>query len=239
MLKTAKNYAEHFGAKFVFTGEVLGQRPMSQHLRTMKMIEKECGLAGYLLRPLSAKLLDITVPEQSGWINRENLYAIEGRSRKIQMKLAEEFNIVDYPAPAGGCCVLLDKNYTKKFKDLIAYSSRETITWEQLTLLKVGRHLRIHPQLKVIVGREEAENNFLNRYASTHHLFKSTKFPGATVVADGLIDETNEKIIASIAAYYSDARLHQTVEIVHTFCNTMKLVTVPPAVAQEILKMRI
>lgn len=239
MLKTAKNYAEQCQAKFVFTGEVLGQRPMSQHLRTMKMIEKECGLAGYLLRPLSAKLLDITVPEQSGWVNREHLYAIEGRSRKAQIKLAEEFNITDFPAPAGGCCVLVDKNYAKKFKDLAAYSSRETITWEQLTLLKVGRHLRIHPQLKVIVGREEAENNFLNRYASTNHLFKPARYPGATVLADGLIDENNEKVIASISAYYSDARLHQSVEIVHTFDNTMKLLTVPPASAQEILKIRI
>jgi len=239
MLKTAKIYAEKCDAKFVFTGEVLGQRPMSQHLGTMKLIEKESGLKGYLLRPLSAKLLDSTVPEQSGWVNRDHLYSIEGRTRKEQMKLAEEFNIKDYPTPAGGCCVLVDKNYAKKFKDLITFSQRDTITMEQLTLLKVGRHLRVYHQLKVIVGREEAENNFLNHYVEKYHLFKSSGFPGASVLADGLVDEIHETIIASIAAYYSDARTHKSVEIMHSFNKDVRLITAAPASENTILKMRI
>ena len=105
--------------------------------------------------------------------------------------------------------------------------------------MNIGRHLRIHPQLKAIAGREEAENNFLEQFFGTYHLFKSANFPGATVLADGVIDEINEKIIASIAAYYSDARLHQHVEIMHTFGNYTNIISVTPASAQDIIKMRI
>src|SRR3990170_2260758 len=120
MLKKAKQYMEETGASFIVTGEVLGQRPMSQRKDAMRLIEKEADLKGLVLRPLSAKFLPVTIPEKEGWVDREKLLNIQGRSRKPQMKLADDLGIRDYPCPAGGC-LLTDPSFAKRMKDLIHY----------------------------------------------------------------------------------------------------------------------
>lgn len=239
MLKMAKKLAEKINAKFIFTGEVLGQRPMSQYKTTLKLIEKESGLEGLLLRPLSAKLLNETIPEKEKWVNRENLYDIQGRSRKIQIELAKKFAISHYPSPAGGCCVLVDKNYATKFKDLLKYKPKDSISFDDLILLKVGRHFRIKPVLKIIVGREEAENNFLLLYNKNRHVFKTKDFPGAIILAEGIIDAKNEKLISQIAAYFSDAKSLSSVSVLHYYEDNANLVEVAPITETELNQWRI
>jgi tRNA-specific 2-thiouridylase len=155
MLEEAREFMEMTGSDFIVTGEVLGQRPMSQQRNTLAMIEKEAGLKGYVLRPLSAKLMDMTIPEKEGLVDREKLYAFNGRSRKPQMALAEEFGLTDYPAPAGGC-LLTEPNYSYRLKELLHHDPDPSL--EELHLLRLGRHFRLSPTCKAIVGRDEREN---------------------------------------------------------------------------------
>lgn len=239
MIKIAKEYSAKYDAKFIFTGEVLGQRPMSQHKYTLRLIEKESGCQGYLLRPLSAKLLEETVPEKMGWVNRNNLYDIKGRSRKIQLQLAKEFGIRDYSPPAGGCCFLVDINYARRFQDLVKHIGKEKIDMEKLNLLKLGRHFRINANLKIIVGREEKENKLLEQYADNRSLFKCLNYPGAVAITEGNVDEESEKIIASIAAYYSDGRKQKEVEVIHINKEGEKIIRINPAKEQELNRWRI
>ncbi|HJV33568.1 hypothetical protein [Geomonas sp.] len=158
LLKKAKEYMQEIGADFVFTGEVLGQRPMSQRRDTLRVIERESGLDGLLLRPLSAKHFQPTVPEQEGWVDREKLLAIQGRSRKEQMELAEELDVKNYPCPAGGC-LLTELSFVGKVRDVFDHSDQ--LNPRDFRLLKLGRHFRIGKRTKVIVGRNEAENQLL------------------------------------------------------------------------------
>lgn len=153
--KKAKEYMQKKGASFVFTGEVLGQRPMSQLRQAMGIIERESGLKGYLLRPLSAKLFPPTIPEEKGIVDRNRLLAIAGRSRKTQITLAKNFNIKDYPCSSGGC-LLTDKGFAARMKDLMKY--RPDFTLSDVQLLKYGRHFRFSPKVKLVVGRNEEEN---------------------------------------------------------------------------------
>ena len=157
ILKKAKKIAEEIGADFVFTGEVLDERPMSQHYGALKLVEEESGLKGKILRPLSAKLLPETVMEKKGLVDREKLLGIRGRSRKPQLRLAEEFNIKSYPSPAGGC-LLTCREYANKLRDL--FKHKKHCSMADAALLSVGRHCRLG-ESKIIVGRNEAENNVL------------------------------------------------------------------------------
>jgi tRNA U34 2-thiouridine synthase MnmA/TrmU len=150
MFKKAKDFMLESGASFIVTGEVLGQRPMSQRRNTMLLIEKEAGLDDLILRPLSAKFLPPTIPEREGWINRDKLLAIHGRSRKPQIKLAEDLGIRDYPCPAGGC-LLTDPIFAKRVKDLMVHQIDFSLN--DIHLLKIGRHYRLSPKLKLIIGR--------------------------------------------------------------------------------------
>jgi tRNA U34 2-thiouridine synthase MnmA/TrmU len=205
MFRRAKAYMEEIGAQFVFSGEVLGQRPMSQHRRAMDVIARESGLEGFLVRPLSAKLLDPTEPEKRGWLDREKLGDISGRSRKKQMELAKEFGIEDFPQPAGGCCYLIDENYARKLRDLWEHKGERTYTLEEALLLKVGRHLRLSPSAKLIVGRDESENNFLRRYAAGRVALTARDAPGALALMEGVPAPGDMEAAAGVAAYYSDA----------------------------------
>ena len=159
LLKKAKRYAKEMGAAFIFTGEVVGQRPMSQHKATLDLIEREAGLKGKIVRPLSAKLLPKTEAEEKGLINKEDLMDISGRSRKKQIELTKKFNITKYPC-AGGGCLLTDKEFARKLRDLFEHKKR--ITVKEVNLLKVGRHFRLGKN-KIIVGRNKAENELLMR----------------------------------------------------------------------------
>ncbi len=157
-LRKAGEYMAECGADFIITGEVLGQRPMSQRKDAMRLVERECGLQGLLLRPLSARHLPPTIPEQEGWVDRESLLGISGRSRKEQMRLAGEMVIKGYPIPAGGC-LLTEPSFLSKIRDVFAHA--EELTMRQFSLLRVGRHFRLGPRTKVIIGRNEAENEVL------------------------------------------------------------------------------
>ncbi|HEY6838018.1 MAG TPA: hypothetical protein VI389_04670, partial [Geobacteraceae bacterium] len=153
-----KEYMAESGADFVITGEVLGQRPMSQRRDTLRVIERESGLEGLLLRPLSAKHFPPTIPEQEGWIDRDKLLAIQGRSRKEQMQLASELDVKNYPCPAGGC-LLTELSFVSKIRDVFDHSDQ--LNLRDFRLLKLGRHFRIGPRTKVLIGRDEAENAVL------------------------------------------------------------------------------
>lgn len=206
MLKHMRGLMDRFGAQFVFTGEVLGQRPMSQHRRAMKTIETESGLSGLVLRPLSAQLLDPTIPEMKGWVDREKLLALSGRSRKPQMEIAADRGLEDYPQPAGGCCYLADPQFSQRLKDFFLHNGKKSLTHEDVILLKVGRHLRLSDRLKVIVGRNEKENNFLQSYEKNRPVFRALDTGSARVLAESAGELSSEECttIASIAARYSD-----------------------------------
>jgi tRNA-specific 2-thiouridylase len=158
LLRKAKEHMAACGADFVITGEVLGQRPMSQRRDTLNLIERESGLAGLLLRPLSARHFNPTIPEQEGWVDRSRLLAIQGRSRKEQMQLAEDLDVTNYPCPAGGC-LLTELSFVSKIRDVFDHC--EVLNLRDFRLLKVGRHFRIGRRTKVIIGRNETENLML------------------------------------------------------------------------------
>ncbi len=201
ILKKAKIMAEEMDAKFIFTGEVVGQRPMSQHRRTLDLIEKEAGLEGKLLRPLSAQLLPETEAERMGWVDRNALLAISGRSRKPQIELAEEIGIVDYPCPAGGC-LLTSKEFASKLRDLLEHNG-DRLTAGDIALLKVGRHFRVENR-KVIIGRDQAENDRLRAlYNEDLTLLEPLSVPGPVCLVEGDPLDSVE-IIAALVARYSD-----------------------------------
>lgn len=158
LLRKAKEYMAESGADFVITGEVLGQRPMSQRRDAMRVIERESGLEGLLLRPLSAQFFEPTIPEREGWVDRAKLLSIKGRSRKEQMQLADELDVKNYPCPAGGC-LLTELSFVPKVRDVFDHS--DELNQRDFRLLKIGRHFRVAERTKVIIGRNEADNNLL------------------------------------------------------------------------------
>jgi tRNA-specific 2-thiouridylase len=203
MAKKAKKYAKEIGAAFVFTGEVLDERPMSQNFKALRIIEEESGLKGKLLRPLSAKLLPETVAERKGLINRDRLLAIRGRSRKPQIKLAEEFGIACYPSPAGGC-LLTCKEFANRLRDLFKHKRRCSMA--DVELLKVGRHFRLGEN-KIIVGRNEAENVVLTRSKKRNdYYFEVPAISGPTSLLQGLKTQKAVELAAALTAFYSDAK---------------------------------
>jgi tRNA-specific 2-thiouridylase len=202
IVKKAKKIAKEIGAAFIFTGEVLGERPMSQHFQAMKIIEEEAGLKGKILRPLSARLLPETVMEKKGLVDRQKLLSIRGRSRKPQIKLAEEFNIKDYPSPAGGC-LLTCEEYADKLRDLFKHKKRCSIT--NVALLKVGRHFRLGEN-KIIVGRNEAENKILTvEKARNDYYFEVPDVGSPISVLQGAKTRNAVRTAAALTAFYSDA----------------------------------
>ena len=161
MFSRAAKYMQDIEADFVFTGEVLGQRPMSQLRHSMKRIEEGAGLSGKLLRPLSAQLLDPTQLELDGRIDRDKLLNISGRARHEQIKLANEFNITEYRQPAGGC-LLTEKDFARRMKDIFQHGYRN---FRETIALKWGRHFRITKDFKAVLGRDEEENTSLEAFA--------------------------------------------------------------------------
>jgi len=184
MHKLAKKYMEEIGASFIITGEVLGQRPMSQRRDAFKNIERESGLEGLIVRPLCAKHLEPTIPEKLGIIDREKLLDMDGRSRKPQIALAEELDIQNYPCPSGGC-LLTDKIFSKRVKDLL--DNKKDVTMKDLQLLKIGRHFRLNSETKIIIGRDEADNKKLKSLCQTDDsLIEPMDFVGPTGLVCGM-----------------------------------------------------
>ncbi len=204
----AKKFMEEVGASFLISGEVLGQRPMSQHRRALNIIEAETGLKGLILRPLSAKLFPLTIPENKGWVKRESLLAISGRGRKPQMQLASDYGINDYPCPAGGC-LLTDPEFSRRLKDVI---KEKVITIKDIELLKTGRYFKVGSSFRLTVGRNEKESNrLLNMGNKNDILFEPVSLPGPTALGRGIFsDEIKDKCYQIIARYTS---LEEKVEV--------------------------
>jgi hypothetical protein len=229
MLDRAKEYMEKVGGDFVFTGEVLGQRPKSQLKRTMRTVESETGLEGRLLRPLSAQLLPPTIVEAEGRIDRGKLLNIHGRGRKRQIALAKEYGFSRFMQPAGGCCFLTDKTYTKKFKDIITHSDGDGLELEDIFILGVGRHFRFSPDLKVVIGRDETENNFLGQYSSEYWLARANGFAGPTAMVIGGFTGDDLDSIASVVARYSGGKSEPIVEVRFFLGDEVKAIKTTPA----------
>ena len=237
MLKKAKEYMQKIGADFVITGEVLGQRPKSQHLGSLLDIEREAGLEGLLVRPLTAKHLPPTKPELEGWINREALLDFSGRGRKPQIALAKEKGILNYPSPAGGC-LLADGAFSRRLKDLMKYKPDFTV--KDVNRLKKGRHFRID-NTKVIVGKNEGENRYLKmlRY-DTDTLFEVEDFMSPVTIAEGTLTEEKIRIIAGLTARYSDGKKEPAVKVAYQNGNNEKCYAeVAPLKDEEIERHRL
>jgi len=183
--KKARKYMDEIGASFIITGEVLGQRPMSQRRDPMFLIERESSLEGLIVRPLSAKLLPPTIPEERGILDRDKMLAISGRSRKEQIKVAGDYRIEDYPCASGGC-LLTDKNFGIKLKD--TFDHKDNLGWKDIKLLTLGRHFRLGESVKAVVGRNEDENRRISLICSNGPLISPLDFSGPTVFIDGPVD---------------------------------------------------
>lgn len=201
--RKAKEYMLEVGADFVITGEVLGQRPMSQRRDTLRIVERDSGLDGLLVRPLSAQCLPPTIPEERGWLDRQRLGAIKGRSRKEQMRLAQEFGLTEYPSPAGGC-LLTELSYQSKVRDLFGHEA--VLDPHDFRLLRVGRHFRLGEETKAVVGRNLAENERLRDAArSQDTLLRWTEGSSPLVLITGPVDTTIMETAGRILLRYTKA----------------------------------
>ncbi|MCU0666506.1 MAG: tRNA 4-thiouridine(8) synthase ThiI [Candidatus Omnitrophica bacterium] len=211
MLKKAGQLLKAGQADFLVTGEVLSQRPMSQNKQAINFIPGKAGLERLILRPLCAKLLPVTLPEEKGWVMREKLFSINGRSRKAQMELAEYFKIKDYAQPAGGC-LLTDPDFSRRLKDLIAHKQLKS---KNVQLLKLGRHFRLNNHTKLVVGRNQQENLALEKMARPGDFlfYVDEDTAGPTAVGSGGMDDNLISLSCSVVARYSDIDKSKKTEI--------------------------
>lgn len=212
IFRRAKEIMEEEGAAFIFTGEVVGQRAMSQKIDRMMIIEKEAGLAGMVVRPLSAKLLPPTLPEKNGLIDRESMLAIHGKSRKDQFRISkEEFGVTDNLCSSGGC-LLTDPGFAVRMKDLLEHDDSADV--KDARLLRIGRHYRVSDGLKLIVGRNEEENGKLLRMADNDDfIFYPLDGRGPTTLVKGKLDRELIALVGSVTARYCDIKDDGTARI--------------------------
>ena len=206
MLQKAKGLMKQAGAHFVVSGEVLGQRPMSQKRRDLEIIAHHCGLEDLLVRPLSARLLPPTAPERCGWVRREKLYDFSGRSRQGLKRLAEELGVQELPSPSSGC-VLTQPGFARKVFDLLKLQP-ENQRWD-FELLRIGRHFRLDPAVKVVVGRRKEENDQLelmhqSPHASSSALLMSENFDGPVVLVIGPATDAALRFAGGLLFRYSN-----------------------------------
>ncbi len=213
MVKKALEWIKENDFDFIITGEVIGQRPMSQRKDTMPVIQRESGAGDLLVRPLCAQHLPATLPEREGWLDRDKLLDFSGRTRKPQFALAEQFGFKDYATPAGGCCFLTDKSYSVKLVDLWQHRGSREYELDDIMLLKVGRHIRPSEKYKIIISREEGENKFMEGYKKQFtHLYISSH-PGPLALIEGEISNDELKRAGQIVARYSQGRDAEEVEV--------------------------
>ena len=238
MLSKAKELMHECRASFIITGEVLGQRPMSQNKQSLEIIAKRAGLEGLVLRPLSAKLLPETIPEREGWIKQEKLFSFSGRGRKAQVELARVLGIKEYHQPAGGC-LLTDPEFSKRLRDLIAH---EGLNGNNIELLKIGRHFRISSQAKLVVGRNEKENDRLvNLACQDDYLFMPTdELAGATSLGRGIFSEELIELSCRITSRYCDLNGKGNVDIVYKrIPQENRVLKISPILETELSRFRI
>ena len=237
MFNAAKKHMDEIGAEFIISGEVLGQRPMSQHGPALRTIEKESGLVGKIVRPLSAALLPETDPEKNGLIKRENLGIIKGRTRRAQLDMAKKYGI-ENPPNAGGGCLLTDPTFGLRAKDLFAHT--ETPTINDIDLLKVGRHFRFNEQTKFVVGRNKDENEMIKVIALPGDiLFQARDHMGPVSILRGKNADVYVKFASSITLRYSDAPKGEQASVIINKNNTKEEIIVQHAEEESYIKFRI
>ncbi|MBF0296320.1 MAG: tRNA (5-methylaminomethyl-2-thiouridylate)-methyltransferase [Magnetococcales bacterium] len=234
MVQKAMEMKEQMGFHFIFTGEVLGQRPMSQRRDTFPVIDRESGASGWLLRPLTALRMPVTEPEKRGWVDRERLHGFSGRNRKPQMALAAQLGVTDYPSPAGGCCFLTDENYSRKLQDLWQYRGSREYAMEDILLLKAGRHMRPAPGFKLIIGRDEAENHFLSGFAEGRILIRAKEIPGPLTLVEGTPTPEELTLACRLAARFGKGKELPEVVMVIERDGSQEVRTIVPLPAHEI-----
>jgi hypothetical protein len=208
---------------------------MSQRKDTMPVVARESGAFDRLLRPLCAKILPPTLPEREGWVDREKLLDLSGRNRKPQMALAARLGFSDYAQPAGGCCFLTDGNYTRRLGDLWEHRGDKRYELDDILLLKIGRHLRPRPHLKLIVARDEGETNFLMGYRRDFtHLF-AVSHSGPLVLVEGTTNDDDLLLAARLTARFGQGRSAERVTVeVHARDAASRVVEVAPLHPDEI-----
>ena len=233
MISKAKQWMEQQGFDFIITGEVIGQRPMSQRKDLLPVVVRESGADDRLLRPLCAKNLAPTLPEREGWVDRDRLLGFHGRNRKPQMALAKHYGFEDYASPAGGCCFLTDENYSKKLADLWQAQNRKTYELDDIMLLKVGRHIRPRPNYKLIVSREEGENQFLNGYRKQFTHIETQSCGGPLTLVDGDASDQDLETASRIVARFSQGKNQDRVTVKITRLGgeeqIMEVLPMPPS----------
>ena len=242
MLKKAGEYMTKIGASFILSGEVLGERPMSQNRNSLNVIEKESGFEGRILRPLSALLLAETIPEKEGLVDRDKLLDISGRSRKRQMELAAKMEIKDYPSPAGGC-KLTEPAFSKRLRDLF---TQGVFSLEDIEMLKLGRHFRLSKDIKLVVGRNKEENEQIqNFFQDGDFLFKAKNLKGPVSLLKKWSKVNNEFIDKScrITARYCDRNEEENEEVnINYYSKSKELIRtmkVKPLIEDELEILRI
>ncbi len=237
MIRRAGELMGEVGASFVVTGEVLGQRPMSQLAGALRVVEKESGLEGLVLRPLSAKLLPETIPEREGWVDRDQLLDIQGRSRKRQMALAEEWGITEYPGPAGGC-LATDPEFSHRIRDNFDHAA---FSVNDMRLIKYGRHFRLDERTKAVVGRDHEDNQRIEALAQPDDLrLELRDTPGPVGLLRGEPTDANVLAAASLVVRYSKARTQpRAAVVVRPFGRPAeeRVVEAPPASQEDIDRM--
>jgi tRNA U34 2-thiouridine synthase MnmA/TrmU len=213
MVKKAHEWMQAHDFDFIITGEVIGQRPMSQRKDTMPVVARDSGANDRLVRPLCARNLPATLPERQGWLDRDRLHGFNGRSRKPQIALALQYGFEDFAQPAGGCCFLTDRQYSVKLADLWETRGSKEYELDDIMLLKVGRHLRPLPHFKMIVGREEGENHFLEGYRKRFVHLMPISHVGPLVLLDGEVNDSDIKLAARLTARFSKGRNADSVSI--------------------------
>jgi tRNA-specific 2-thiouridylase len=214
MIDKARQWLAENGFDFIITGEVIGQRPMSQRRGTMPIVARESGADDLLVRPLCAKNLPPTLPEREGWLDREKLHGITGRSRKPQMEMAARFGFTEYAQPAGGCCFLTDKNYSAKLVDLWRAQGHKNYEFDDIMLLKVGRHIRPAHHFKLIIAREEGEGRFLQGYTKEFTSLYCHSHTGPLALIDGKPSDQDLELAAAIIARYGQGRDAEQVSVI-------------------------
>jgi tRNA U34 2-thiouridine synthase MnmA/TrmU len=232
MMTKAREIMEREGASFVFTGEVVGQRPKSQKRDALRAIEKASGLLGRLVRPLSAKLLEPTIPELEGILDRSRLLDIHGRSRQRQIRLARELGIVEWPQPAGGCCYLTDESFSRKFFDILdareLAGEERRIRKEDIVLLSTGRHFRLSKAAKLVVGRSEGENAILESYGEGRARLMARDVTGPVALVEGTTTWEERQLAARIVARYGKGRTLPRVEVEWSEDGAIEFLEVEP-----------
>lgn len=231
MLKVAGRKMEETGADFLQTGEVLGQRPMSQSKQSLHVVAKNSGYQDFILRPLSARLLPETKPEREGKVDRSRLLSLQGRGRKEQMEMALRFGVTDYPAPAGGC-LLTDPMFSKRLRDLFQHEKDCRI--RDIELLKYGRHFRVNAETKVIVGRRRSDNEAIQRLVEDRDtILRTAHFPGPFTLVPYGGDEQTCRAAAALCALYSDAPKISEVFVTCLRGTTTTLIKTPAACRED------